>query len=151
MSHDGQEGRVRKIQHCCFLTHMRHLGTIVHMTAERQERIPELTLGWRLKMSLGDITRDEIAEIMDVTPSTISRWMSDKGAPPKRPYLLQWAMATGVPVEWLEYGHTSQSSPDPGQPSDALSRLTEQKQSRSRRPSTTREYLRRFQPEPAAA
>jgi transcriptional regulator with XRE-family HTH domain len=85
------------------------------MTTERYERIPELTLGWRLKMSLGEVTRDEIARVMDVTPSTISRWMSDKGAPPKRPYLIQWALATGVPVEWLETG-TSATSPPEGDP-----------------------------------
>lgn len=85
------------------------------MTTERYERIPELTLGWRLKMSLGEVTRDEIARVMDVTPSTISRWMSDKGAPPKRPYLIQWALVTGVPVEWLETG-TSTTSPPEGDP-----------------------------------
>lgn len=75
------------------------------MTTERYERIPELTLGWRLKMSLGEVTREDIARVMDVTPSTISRWMADKGAPPRRPYLIQWALATSVSLEWLMTGH----------------------------------------------
>lgn len=81
------------------------------MTIERYERIPELTLGWRLKMSLGEVSREEIARVMDVTPSTISRWMADKGAPPKRPYLIQWALATNVSLEWLETG----AAPDGGE------------------------------------
>jgi len=66
-----------------------------------------------MKLALGDISRDEIARIMDVTPSTISRWMADKGAPPKRPYLIQWALATGVPVEWLETGEVSEGNGGP--------------------------------------
>lgn len=123
---------------------MRHIGTLGHMTAERHERIPELTLGWRLKMSLGDITREEIAVMMDVAPSTISRWMADKGAPPKRPYLVQWALVTGVPLRWLETGEGA-PSPDPGRPTDdKLARLTEAKKARARRSPTTRRYLTGF-------
>lgn len=85
---------------------------MIRMTTQRQERIPELTLGWRLRLALGEMTRDEIAATMDVTPGTISRWCADKGAPPKRPYIVQWALATGVPVEWLEHG----IEPDTGGP-----------------------------------
>lgn len=77
---------------------------ITRMSTESVGRIPALTLGWRLKMSLGGMSREQIAELMDVTPSTISRWMADKGAPPKRPYIVQWAMATNVDAEWLEKG-----------------------------------------------
>lgn len=91
-------------------------------TEQRYERIPELTLGWRLKMSLGDITRDEIAQVMDVAPTTISRWMADKGAPPKRPYLIQWALATGVPVEWLQTGDVPGGPTDPGETSQPVTK-----------------------------
>lgn len=141
MSHDGQALDHRKFEQCRHLTHVRQNVTIAHMTTERYERIPELTLGWRLKMSLGEISRDQIAEMMDVTPSTISRWMSDKGAPPKRPYLLQWAMVTGVPVEWLASGEAPDGGPDgPGGRRNALDKLTEQKKTR-RRARTTRHYL----------
>lgn len=95
------------------MTVKRHECHDLSMTTERQERIPALTLGWRLKMSLGEMSRDEIARIMDVTPSTISRWMADKGAPPKRPYLIQWALATGTPVEWLATGEAVVSNGGP--------------------------------------
>lgn len=87
-------------------------------------------------MSLGETTRDEIAATMDVTPSTISRWLADKGAPPKRPYLLLWAMATGVDVNWLEHGVGSPApTPGPDGPrgdgGSKLAKLTAQKRSRA--------------------
>lgn len=88
------------------------------MSTQREERIPPLTLGWRLKMALGDMKRDEIAAICEVDPGTISRWMADKGARPRRAYLLAWAMATGVPMSWLETGIEPQG-PD-GDPSTLL-------------------------------
>lgn len=81
------------------------------MSTEPVGRIPRITLGWRLKMSLGTMSREEIASVCDVTPSTISRWMSDKGEPPKRPYLIAWAMATGVDLRWLETGDTAPTPP----------------------------------------
>lgn len=67
-------------------------------------RVPKLTLGWRLLMSLGDMKRSEIAEQLGVDDSTISRWTHDKGQPPKRAYLAQWALLTGTDRRWLETG-----------------------------------------------
>lgn len=75
-------------------------------------RIPALTLGWRLQMALGEISAQEMADNLGVSRATVSRWMHDKGAPPRRAYIAQWAMATGVPVEWLEHGN----APQPGRP-----------------------------------
>jgi transcriptional regulator with XRE-family HTH domain len=65
--------------------------------------IPEWTLGWRLQRSLAHagVTVEEIAEEMDVSRSTVSRWLNDRGAPPKAPYVKQWALKTGVPYAWL--------------------------------------------------
>lgn len=77
-----------------------------HMTTERTEHIPPLTLGWRLKMALRNMTRQQMADHLGVDPGTLSRWMADKGAPPRRAYIVQWALATGVPVQWLEHGTT---------------------------------------------
>ncbi len=75
------------------------------MTQNIQEaRIPALTLGWRLKMTLGDMHAHEMADLLGVNRGTVSRWMADKGAPPKRAYLLQWALATDTEYEWLETG-----------------------------------------------
>lgn len=55
-------------------------------------------------MALGEMRRDDMAELLGVNPATVSRWMADKGAPPKRAYLMQWAMATDVPFTWLAGG-----------------------------------------------
>src|SRR5690348_7259580 len=87
------------------------------MSTQRAERIPRVTLGWRLKMALDDIKRDEMAELLGVNPSTVSRWMADKGTPPKRAFLAQWAMRTNVPLEWLETGdYQDDDGPEGGEP-----------------------------------
>ena len=91
------------------------------MSTQPLGNIPELTLGWRLQMSLGEMKVQEMAETLGVNRATVGRWMHDKGAPPKRAYVLQWAMATGVPVEWLEHGTLSTGNGGPGgstQPTD---------------------------------
>lgn len=120
-------------------------ATIPGMSTEPAGRIPALTLGWRLKMSLGDMSREQIAAVMDVTPSTISRWMADKGAPPKRPMLREWALATGVDPKWLETGAGSPGGPgsddEPTTPSDELAALTARKARRARGNGVTRRYL----------
>lgn len=113
------------------------------MTTQAQEgRVPELTLGWRLKMALGEMKRSDMADALGVDPGTISRWCSDKGAPPKRVYITQWALLTGVPPEWLETGRTAdRTPPTPPRPradADALARLTEQKRSRTGRSDASR-------------
>ena len=82
------------------------------MTAQQHERVPELTLGWRLKMALGDMKRDDMAEALGVNPATVSRWMADRGAQPKRAYLIQWALITGTSQEWLLHGVIPDAGPD---------------------------------------
>lgn len=75
------------------------------MSTQRAERIPKLTLGWRLKMALGDdYSVQEMADYLGVSRATLSRWMADKGAPPKRAYIAQWSLRTGVDRDWLENG-----------------------------------------------
>lgn len=63
-------------------------------------RIPILTLGWRLQLSLGDMKVQAMADALGVTRTTVSRWMHDVGAPPRRAYVLQWALITGVDAGW---------------------------------------------------
>jgi transcriptional regulator with XRE-family HTH domain len=46
---------------------------------------------------------NEIADYLGVTPTTVGRWINDRG-PVKRPILLVWAATTGVSLEWLETG-----------------------------------------------
>lgn len=86
-----------------------------HMTTQRTERVPEVTLGWRMKLAIdGVMSRSEMADQLGVDPGTVSRWCADKGAPPKRAYLAQWAMATGVSLEWLLTGTAGDHGPDGG-------------------------------------
>lgn len=65
--------------------------------------VPTWTLGWRLQRSLAhaELSVAEMADELGVTRSTISRWMHDKGAPPRTIYVRQWAMRTGVSADWL--------------------------------------------------
>lgn len=66
-------------------------------------QIPEWTLGWRMQRALAHagISVNDIADEMGVSRATISRWINDKGAPPRIAYIKQWAFRTGVPYEWL--------------------------------------------------
>lgn len=78
------------------------------------ERVPQVTLGWRLQMALahGNVGQQEMADELDVSRSTISRWMNDHGAPPRRPYIVAWALKCGVDVDWLSTG-TPRTTQDP--------------------------------------
>jgi transcriptional regulator with XRE-family HTH domain len=85
----------------------RHLVQNVHMTHQPASgSIPNLTLGWRLRMSLdyANISVQQMATQLGVSRATLSRWMADKGERPKRAYLSQWSLATGVPYEWIDTG-----------------------------------------------
>lgn len=89
-------------------------------------QIPEWTLGWRMQRALAHagISVNEIADEMGVSRATISRWINDKGAPPRTIYLKEWALRTGVPLGWLagdpsprgglreQVGHSSDLTPN---------------------------------------
>lgn len=89
------------------MTHVRHHWDM--STQTQTTNIPQLTLGWRLQMALGDGSVQALAKELGVTRQTIGRWMHDKGAQPRRAYILQWALITGVDAHWLETGE----EPDP--------------------------------------
>lgn len=77
------------------------------MTSAAQEQvqvIPDWTLGWRLQRALAhaELSVEEMAGDLGVTRSTISRWMHDRGAPPRPIYVRQWALRTGISERWLE-------------------------------------------------
>lgn len=81
------------------------------MTQQPSSAVPELTLGWRLKMALehNQVSRSEMAAELGVDPATITRWTGDRGAPPKAGFLKQWALRCGVPYAWLLTGEVAQS------------------------------------------
>lgn len=97
------------------MSRVRHIPHTVPMTQQSAPgNIPALTLGWRLKMALdhSDISVQAMANQLGVTRATLSRWMSDKGSRPKKAYLMQWALLTGVPFEWIETGRIAPPDPD---------------------------------------
>lgn len=86
------------------------------MSNVAHERIPALTLGWRLRMALAasGMSVQEMADELGVARGTLSRWMASEGAPPRRVYILQWAAITDVDLAWLEHGVTPPSGgPEP--------------------------------------
>ena len=72
--------------------------------------VPTWTLGWRLRRALAfaDISVQEIADELGVTRTTVSRWANDRGTPPRRVYVKEWAARCGVPFEWLEKGDAAE-------------------------------------------
>jgi transcriptional regulator with XRE-family HTH domain len=95
-----------RLAHANLLTRTRQMSYIGHMTEVQQElRIPPWTLGWRLQRALdwGKVSTQEMADELEVSRGTISRWCHDQGMP-KRIFLKHWALRTGVPFEWLALG-----------------------------------------------
>ncbi|HET6154196.1 MAG TPA: helix-turn-helix domain-containing protein [Marmoricola sp.] len=53
-----------------------------------------------------------MADYLDVSPQTVTRWTKAK-TPVKRQTLMLWALATGVDREWLETGIVRQQGLEP--------------------------------------
>ena len=81
--------------------------------SEHPGGIPALTLGWRLQMSLrqAGLNVQDMAEELGVSRTSLSRWMNDRGTPPRAVYLKQWALVTGVPFEWIAHGTAPETTP----------------------------------------
>lgn len=114
------------------------------MSTATNERIPEIGLGWRLKIALADagVKAEDMAAELGVSRQTITRWMTGQGAEPKRPFIKEWAAITGVSLAWLESGAVPHGPQTPGglpaSTPDKLASLTEAKRRRvSRRGSPT--------------
>lgn len=109
------------------------------MSTHRYERIPQFTMGDRLRKarSLTGLTVAEFAEKIGVSDRTINNAEGDKRAV-RKITLNAWALATGVPVDWLETGHHPEGPGDPGSAgtesahSTELDRLTAAKRARTR-------------------
>lgn len=78
--------------------------------------VPVLTQGWRLQMALrqADMSVHDMADELGVSRSSLSRWMNDRGTPPRAAFVKQWALRTGVPYTWLATGEAE--NPRPGDP-----------------------------------
>ncbi len=96
---------------------------MLNMSDMQQSLVPAWTLGWRLQRALdfGHVKAGEMAEELEVTRGTISRWMHDGGKPPKAVYLRQWATRCGVPFEWLRDGDQGSGATVAGRPGDQMS------------------------------
>lgn len=96
--------------------------------------MPALTLGWRLRMAMEHAkkSRQDMADALGVSPGQVTRWTHDDGTP-RRAYVAQWALITGVSVDWLETGKvSSEPSSPPPEGGDALRDLTQTKLRRTR-------------------
>lgn len=86
------------------------------MTTQRYEGIPEFTRGDRLRKarSLTGLTTREFADKIGVSHGTVSNAEGDHRSV-RKITMNAWALATGVPVEWLEHGTLPGDGPDGGQ------------------------------------
>ena len=68
-------------------------------------RVPEFTLGDRLRKARewAGVSTDEMAEVIDVSARTIGNYENDR-TPVRGPVMSEWALRTGVPVEWIRTG-----------------------------------------------
>lgn len=123
------------------MTLVRQIVRMADMSTAAQEHIPEISLGWRLKIALSyaNIKAEDIATELDVSRQTVTRWMTGNGAPPKRVFVKEWARLTGVSLAWLETGQAPHGPTSPGTPTakpDKLASLTEAKRRRVQRGSS---------------
>ena len=87
-----------------------------------------------MAMERSGISRQQMADEFEVDPQTITRWTHDVGARPKRIIVRNWAVMTGVDVDWLE---TGEATPDDGGDGDdglELPRLDSNQQPSGYRP-----------------
>jgi transcriptional regulator with XRE-family HTH domain len=71
--------------------------------------VPAWTLGWRLQRALAaaGISTDQMARELGVHRATVSRWMNDRGAPPRPGIVRAWAAICRVSYQWLATGETA--------------------------------------------
>lgn len=55
-------------------------------------------------LHVAGMTNQEMSECLEVSPNTVSNYINGNTRPRKL-YLREWAMRTGVPLHWLETGH----------------------------------------------
>jgi transcriptional regulator with XRE-family HTH domain len=99
------------------LTHAVHSSQNAGMTQQPESAgaVPEWTVGWRMQRALAyaGVSVQQMADDLDVNRATIGRWLSDR-IMPRRVYVQQWALRTGVSFEWLCHGDAGPCGEHPG-------------------------------------
>lgn len=74
-------------------------------TPQEELHIPQITLGVRLRLARESVGLDqqELADLLGIAQRSIGNYEREVTRP-KRPVLLSWALATGVPLGWLTEG-----------------------------------------------
>lgn len=103
------------------------------MTEQTAGATPEFTLGDRLRKARELMGMDQapFAEHIGVSRGTVSNYERGLTEHYKPIVLRAWALASGVPLEWLESGTPPTNAPTPPDGGEALRRLTAAKQGRS--------------------
>ena len=87
------------------------------MSTQISERIPQWSRGDRLRKArtLTGLSTREFAERVGISPKSVNNYEGD-AVEPRKIVMNAWALATGVPVEWLETGTapTGTDGPDGG-------------------------------------
>ena len=101
-------------------------------TTPNQGLIPEVTLGWRMRMAreTTGMGLREFAEHIGVSADTCTSAEHDRRKV-RAITVNAYAMATGVDREWLRTGIASGDVPTPPEGGEQLRRLTEAKRSRT--------------------
>lgn len=98
------------------------------MTQQPTGGVPQFTIGDRLRKSRETTGMDQgqFAEHIGVSRGTVSNYERDAGEHPRPIVLKAWAMATGVPLSWIETG-VIDINPTPPDGGEALRELTKSK------------------------
>ena len=85
------------------------------MSAQAGWRVPAFTVGDRLRKARESAGYEQgaFAELIGVSKRTVSNYECEN-THPKVIVLRAWAMATGVPVEWLQTGKEPPTGPPSG-------------------------------------
>jgi len=85
------------------------------MSTQISERIPQWSRGDRLRKArtLTGLSTRQFAERVGISPKSVNNYEGD-AVEPRKIVMNAWALATGVPVEWLERGIAPTTDDDGG-------------------------------------
>lgn len=77
--------------------------------------IPAFSLGDRMAKARqhARLSRDDLAQILGCSLKTVGNYEGGH-TQPRKPTIVQWALACGVPVDWLRLGDAWAPDPDDG-------------------------------------